>query len=209
MAIGATGLRERKKLATRVALSEAAMRLTVQRGFDHVTIDDIAAEVEVSARTFSNYFPCKEAAVLASATDMTRRMTVEFERRPEAEALWISLRAAVVNAMTHPEEPERSWVAQLQLISKTPALLAYQLTTMVGAEAQLAEEVARRTRTTTRRDIYPRLVSAAVSAIARSATAHWLVAGPTVRLDDVINEAFDRVAGGLPVPHPVEPFASY
>jgi AcrR family transcriptional regulator len=200
MAIGATGLRERKKRATRVALSDAAMRLTVQRGFDHVTIDDIAAEVEVSARTFSNYFPCKEAAVLASATDMTRRMTAEFERRPDGEALWSSLRAAVVSAMTHPDEPERSWVAQLQVISRTPALLAYQLSTMVSAEALIADEVARRTGTAADRDIYPRLVSATVSAIARSATAQWLAAGSTVRLDNVINDAFDHVAGGLPVP---------
>ena len=43
------GLRERKKLATRAALAQAAWRLTIERGYAHTRIEDIAAEVGVSA----------------------------------------------------------------------------------------------------------------------------------------------------------------
>jgi AcrR family transcriptional regulator len=54
------GLRETKKLRTRQEIADKAMGLFVKRGFDHVTVAEVAAAAEVSEKTVYNYFPTKE-----------------------------------------------------------------------------------------------------------------------------------------------------
>src|SRR5207342_1939710 len=54
------GMRERKKLATRRALSAAALRLAREHGPQNVRVDDIAEAAGVSPRTYNNYFSSRE-----------------------------------------------------------------------------------------------------------------------------------------------------
>ncbi|MFC7639696.1 TetR/AcrR family transcriptional regulator [Streptosporangium lutulentum] len=64
-----TGLRERKKRQTRQAIAEAAMRLFAERGFEAVTVNEIAAAAGVAKVTLFTYFPTKESLVLSSVAD--------------------------------------------------------------------------------------------------------------------------------------------
>jgi AcrR family transcriptional regulator len=85
------GLRERKKLQTRAALIDAALELCDKQGFDATTVDEIAAAVDISPRTFNRYFATKEEVVLGPIEDMVTAVVAALDDQPctgnEIEAL--------------------------------------------------------------------------------------------------------------------------
>ncbi len=100
-------LRERKKRATRTALSSAALRLAIERGFEHVLVEEIAAEAGVAPRTFNNYFPSKEAAIIAEGTERALRMREALRARPPDEPLWTAVRQAVAGLFASGADSEQ------------------------------------------------------------------------------------------------------
>lgn len=87
----ALGLRERKKQRTRATLVDVAARLCAERGYDNTTVDQIAEAAEVSPRTFSRYFPNKEAVIGALIEDTSEHVAAALAGQPfditEHEAL--------------------------------------------------------------------------------------------------------------------------
>lgn len=65
----ALGLRDRKKRRTRLAIERAVLSLTLERGYEATTVEDICAAAEVSRKTLFNYFPSKEAALTGATGD--------------------------------------------------------------------------------------------------------------------------------------------
>src|SRR4051794_37015548 len=94
----AVGRRERKKRATWLALHDAALALSVEKGFEHVTVEEICDRVDVSVRTFFNYFPCKEDAVLGG-TQGLEDVADRLRQRPEGEAPLQAIREVYVAKM--------------------------------------------------------------------------------------------------------------
>ncbi|WIY82162.1 TetR/AcrR family transcriptional regulator [Propionimicrobium sp. PCR01-08-3] len=85
------GLREQKKRQTRRDLHHAALVLVQKEGLDAATVDRIAAAAGVSPRTFFNYFPTKEAAILGLPPNVGERMKAQLEARPADEDPWESI----------------------------------------------------------------------------------------------------------------------
>jgi AcrR family transcriptional regulator len=190
------GLRERKKLATREALRLAALRLAVEKGWEQVRVEDIAAEAGVSPRTFNNYFASKDEAFLATAYDRGARMQAALAARPADEPLW----PAVINAVVHGFADEAVDLRQARRIRPTPALAAEQLKAIMVIERALADEIARRIGADLEHDLYPRLVAAAAIGATRVTVEHWLRSESDLPFPPVLREALERVAAGLPLP---------
>ncbi len=77
------GLRERKRRETRTALERAALTIAAERGVQAVTVDEVAAMADVSPRTFFNYFPSRDDAIIGDAPHLSR----DLELPPDIGAL--------------------------------------------------------------------------------------------------------------------------
>ncbi|MEV6831050.1 TetR family transcriptional regulator [Amycolatopsis sp. NPDC051102] len=200
------GLRERKKHETRIALSWAAIRLTVERGLDNVRIEDIAAEAGVSTRTFSNYFGSKGEAIVARHHDRARAIAAALRARPAGEPIWDAITQAALQGFALGEPvpdtrvPDQAWVEGLRLMVAEPTLQGEFQKAGAAAEAEFALVVAERTGTDVGRDVYPRLVAGVVGAALNVVTQQWLVAEPSQSLEDILRDVFGRLAAGLPDP---------
>ncbi|NMO56651.1 TetR family transcriptional regulator [Actinoplanes sp. TBRC 11911] len=203
------GLRERKKLATRAALSWAAIRLIVERGYEHVLVEDIAAEAEVSPRTFNNYFSSKAEAVASRHLDRCLLIAEDLRARPAAEPLWEAITAAVLaqfvagpEVTAHPRPDREVWAAGLRLMMSVPAVQAETLRASATAEAAVADAVGERTGTDPAADMYPKLVAAVVMAANNVASQHFSLngAGAETGIQQLLVDALSQVSAGLPVP---------
>ena len=190
------GLRERKKQATREALRLAALRLAVERGWEQVRVEDIAAEAGVSTRTFNNYFASKDEAFLATAYDRGARMQAALAARPAEEPLW----PAVIEAVVHGFAADAIDLRQAGQIRPTPTLAADQLKAIAVIEQGLAEGIAQRIGADFERELYPRLVAGAVISATRVTVEHWLRTESDLPFPAVLRDALKRVAAGLPLP---------
>jgi AcrR family transcriptional regulator len=87
-----TGLRERRKQEARLAISGVAMAMFEARGFDEVTISQVAEAAGVSKMTVTNYFPRKEDLVFDRAEEIIGSLAVAVAARPPGESLLAAVR---------------------------------------------------------------------------------------------------------------------
>ncbi len=187
----ASTLRERKKAATRQALHEAALRLAMARGLDNVTVEDIADEVGVSRRTFSNYFANKEDAVLHTDRERSRELLGLVRARPAAERPWPALRRSAAELYSRFTLPDPQWVGQLRLLRRHPSLSARQAVDQIELERDLAEALL--VRGDADREL-ARLMAAVFLAVTRTACALWFESpGEKKSLAELVDRMLDRV----------------
>jgi len=197
------GLRARKKLATRQALALAAMRLAVERGVENVRVEDITDQVNVSRRTFTNYFSCKEEAIASLSADRFARAVEALRNRPSSEPLADSLAEVFAAEYEAAAQLDRERALAIGMMMTSPALQGEALNTQVQAEGPLAKVIAQRTGGDPQ-DLYPHVLAAAVLAAVRTATSQWTASERAVSLPDLVRQAVQQVAGpgpsGTPAP---------
>ena len=131
-------LRERKKLRTRRALADAALRLFTEKGFDATTLEELAEEAEVFRSIFFRFFPAKEAAAIEAEAELWAAYLSVLAGRdlsgPVLSELHRTLAAAA--AGLDPGWDER-FVATRRLIAAEPALLRYVEHYRAGIKGQV------------------------------------------------------------------------
>lgn len=172
-------LRERKKQRTRDALLRAALELFATRGYDETTVDDIAAAVDVSQRTFFRYFIGKEETAFFVPRLAEGLVVQALQVRPPDEAPLEALRRAVLESWdTISEAVEEIVPIDLHLrvyrvIESTPALFAAHLRRSAELEEQLARIIAEREGLDVDADPRPRIVVALFGGVIRVTERLW------------------------------------
>lgn len=98
------GLRESKKRRTRQALIDAAMKLYREKGFEGVTVADIAREADVAPRTFFGYFETKEDVFLGRGDDRLERLVQAIRERDRRQPILSAVRPALLQGREPPAE---------------------------------------------------------------------------------------------------------
>ncbi|HEY2723169.1 MAG TPA: TetR family transcriptional regulator [Pseudonocardiaceae bacterium] len=166
------GLRERKKARTRAAISAAAIALFLERGFDAVSVVEIAAAAEVSKRTLFAYFPAKEDLVLHRIADHEQESAEVVRARPPGRAVLDALHEHFLDGLRRRDpvtglnaEPEP--LALYEMLTSTPSLALRLRLYLARSEEALAAALAE----TARAPLDPlvaRLAAAQITAVQRT-----------------------------------------
>jgi AcrR family transcriptional regulator len=169
------GLRERKKQQTRQLIAETARRLFGERGFERVTVAEIARAAEVSEQTVFNYFPTKEDLVywrLQSFEDELLATIRERETGEPALAAFGRFLLAQRGLLGKQDPQAREELAALtRTITESPALLAREQQIFAGYTASLAALLAEETGADAA-DVRPLVAANAMMGVHRAVVHH-------------------------------------
>ena len=190
------GLRERKKIETRLALARAAMHLFEERGYAATTVDDIAAAANVSRRTFFRYFATKEEVFIVDPEGKLAALHVALAEGPSDEPTIAAVRRGILALTGAYFEPELIR-AEARVAALEPVVAAAGLAYQVRWEDALAGEVAADLGVDVERDPRPRIVAHATVAIMRAGVSAWLQGGGQGDPADAVAVTFDRAIPAL------------
>ena len=123
-----TGLRERKKERTRQAIADTARRLFAERGFEGVTVAEIARAADVAEKTVFNYFPTKEDLFYSRLEAFEEELLAAIRGRAPGESAIVAFRSFLMEQRgvfdTRDEDATEQLRTITRVITESPALLA-------------------------------------------------------------------------------------
>lgn len=190
------GLRERKKARTRDRLVEVALMLFEARGFDAVTVEEIADAAFVSPRTFYRYFGSKEAVLYDDQDELLALLRGTILDHPADEPPLAAVQAGVVVLARNATASGDRHLRRARLGQETEGLGHYQRTVMQPqCEEVLAASVAQRLGVDVDTDVRPRLLAGVGLAVMASLSHSWVNAGGLVDLEALVTQRFADLAG--------------
>jgi AcrR family transcriptional regulator len=168
--------RDQKRARTHARIQQEGLRLFLERGFDAVTLDDVAAAADVSRRTLFHYFPSKEAIALGFKAGLGPRIVAAVARRPDGEGLLEMAEHALTDMAGDYQSAEAKALARL--VHDTPTLRGGDHAKYEEMERMLADALARRAGRDPA-DPQVRVVAVTAIGVLRLATEAWLASDGT------------------------------
>ena len=188
-------LTERRMARTRRRLAEAAAGLFLERGYEAVTVDEIAASVEVSPRTFFRYFPSKEDVLDEILVNEVDVVIAASRERPRDEPVADSIRAAARSWVGTAERDART-VRLFGLVRRTPVLRTRWFVRRTDEQEALAEILADRLGTEPGSRI-PLLAAGAMIGVLTTIFEFWVEHLDEAEVLGLIDEATDALVDGF------------
>ena len=188
------GRREQKKRDTRQTIRNAALDLAIENGLENLTVEAIAQTAGVSPRTFFNYFPSKEDALVTQAAESSEQVRQLLLARPAHESPMTAFHNALLESDyfgTDPVDRDRL-LARQRLTQQHPSLMAHHLGKVAMVERSFADALAERMDVNVDDDMYPELSAAIAMSAIRVAVRRWVVQGSD-SLYELLDEAFHRL----------------
>jgi len=198
------GLRERKKQRTHDDLQRVALQLFTERGYHDVTIEEIAAEVDVSPRTFYRYFASKEDVVLGSVPEMLDLTRDALAARPRNEPIMESIRTVTLDLVAEFASDVEANRLRTGIVAASPELQQRSAERQPIMEAVLVPFVAERMGMDPEQDLAPQIVVSCTVAATRVAIDRWIAHGSDQSLTDSLDRALALIGDGF---HSIVPAA--
>lgn len=200
------GLRERKKLQTRQQIFDAATRLFQERGFDAVTVAEVARAADVSEVTVFNYFPTKEDLFFAGMEFFEEELLRAVRERGPGQSAVAAFRRRLLDSSGRlaDEEAAKQIAKAARMIAASPSLRTRELETVARYTGLLAENLAEEVGEPAG-DVEPMGVASALMGVHRTLVAHVrgkVLAGARGRQLEAdfrkqTRRVFDRLEHGL------------
>lgn len=162
---------ERRKQRTRKAISDAATELFAERGFDAVTVDDVAAAADVSRKTVFNHFRCKEDLLFDEADAARERLLAAVREREPGESVLDAVRRTALAGIERMCSGDEPWIETMsRLVAASPSLQAREREIYDDIARGLAEVIREETGAD-ESDCRPDVAAQAMMAVQRSVIA--------------------------------------
>jgi mycofactocin system transcriptional regulator len=185
----------RRRSTTWDHISNVAIDLFATRGFDEVSVDDVAEAAGIGRRTLFRYYPSKNALPWGDFDAHLARMRDLLAGLDPKVPVGDALRTALLAFNSFDDQETARHRQRMRVILETAALQAYSMTMYAGWRAVVAAFVAKRLGVKIN-DLVPQTVAWTMLGVALSAYEHWL-ADESVSLAEALGDAFDTVSAGL------------